>query len=389
MRILHVSSLWDPVAQGGAELYATRLAAEQRGAGHAVGVITHGVDGAAGLVECVPAWPFRLDQHDGQAAWKRAVYRLEDVYNPLAAARIRRGIERFAPDVVHSHNVVGLSAVALTGGRGRVPHVHHVHDYWLMCRRTTMRLPNGELCRDRSCRLITAARSQIVRRHPPQLLLTGSRAAVEDHARLPWAAGRIRHLPPPVGAEFEAVRRWTHPPGAPVTFGYIGQLAATKGVHLLLRAFAELGGAHRLVVAGDGELAASVAAAGPRVTALGWVDEDAREQFFSGIDCLVVPSMVPETGPMVALEARARGIPIVGARIGGIPDTVGPRCADLLFAAADVDALREAMERFIADPARFVLPEGGVPERIGLSWRDHAAAVEALYGEAVDRSRSR
>jgi glycosyltransferase involved in cell wall biosynthesis len=381
VRILHVSSIWSPLARGGAELYATRLAAEQRKAGHTVGVVTLGIPGED-VVEAVPAWPYRLDQFAGQPRWRRAVFRAEDIYNPLAAARIRRAVKRFTPDVVHSHVVVGLSTAALTGGGGRAPHVHHLHDYWLMCRRTTMRLPTGEPCRDRSCQVLAAARAQVLRRHPPQLLLTGSQASVEDHARLGWAAGRLRHLPYTIGVEFEAESSRHQPAGSPVTFGYIGQVSASKGIDVLLEAFTGLGGSHQLVIAGTGDRESDVAAAGPAVTGLGWVDGEAKERFFAAIDCLVVPSLWAETGPMVVQEARAHGVPVIGSRIGGIPELVGSRSAALLFAPGDADGLRRSLERFATDPESYGPPRGAAPARIGLSWPDHVRAVDVLYDEA-------
>ena len=45
MRILMVSNLWPPEVVGGAEQYASALAAHLRAAGHEVEVLTLGVDG--------------------------------------------------------------------------------------------------------------------------------------------------------------------------------------------------------------------------------------------------------------------------------------------------------------------------------------------------------
>ena len=43
---------------------------------------------------------------------------------------------------------------------------------------------------------------------------------------------------------------------------------------------------------------------------------------FASIDVLVVPSIWPETSPIVIREALAAGVPVVASRIGGIPETV-------------------------------------------------------------------
>lgn len=387
MRILQVSNLWSPEARGGAELYASQLAAAQRDAGHDVGAVTFGV-ADDDVVEVVPAWPYRADRFMGEARWKHLAFRAIDVYNPLAAARMRRAVERFKPDVIHTHNVVGLSTAALTGVGGRVPHVHHVHDYWLMCRRTTMRRADFEPCDDRSCRIIAAARNQIVRRHPPDLLLAASHACIDAHSGVGWAQGRFRHLPYSVGREFEAASPPRNP-GQPVTFGYIGAVSVAKGVDVLLQAFRGVGGSHRLLVGGVGDLESEAAAAGPQVTALGWVSGDRKERFFADIDCLVVPSRWPDTAPQVVPEARSHGVPVIGARIGGIPELVGERSSPLLFEPGDVGDLARSMQQFLADPEAYRVPPGATPQRLGLSWPDHVRAIDELYEEAINRASKR
>src|SRR4029077_3734299 len=86
--------------------------------------------------------------------------------------------------------------------------------------------------------------------------------------------------------------------GDPVTFGYLGQLTANKGVRTLLAAFAELApSGARLLVGGRGALSAEVHGEG--VTALGWLDDAARDEFWQAIDCLVVPSEWAEPGGTV------------------------------------------------------------------------------------------
>jgi glycosyltransferase involved in cell wall biosynthesis len=381
VRILQVSNLWSPGARGGAELYASTLAAKQQEAGHTVGAVTFGVDDD-NVVAAVPPWPYRADDFASQPSWKRMVFRALDVYNPLAARSIRRAVKEFEPDVIHSHNVFGLSTAAMTGAGGRVPHVHHVHDYWLMCRLTTMTLADGQPCHARSCEVIADARNRITRRHPPELLVAPSHACIDAHSGIEWAKGRFRHLPYSVGREFEAPSSPIEA-GDPVTFGYIGTVSPAKGVDLLLRAFAGLGGDHRLLVAGAGELDAEVAAAGPRVTALGFVRDEQKERFFADVDCLVVPSRWPDTAPQVVPEARSHGVPVIGARIGGIPELVGPRTSPLLFEPGDADDLARSLERFVADPKAYVVPGDAQPQRLGLSWPDHVKAVDALYEEAI------
>ena len=381
MRILHLSSLWPPVVLGGAELYASALASAQREAGHDVGVITLGVEGPD-VVADVPPWPYRLEVFAGQPAWKRAISHSRDQYDPVAARVVRDAIRRFGADVVHSHSVPGMSVTALTApGRAGVAHVHTLHDYWLLCQRTTMVARDGQVCttRCRGCGVVSSVRDRLLTRHPPEIVVAVSGAVAREHRSLSASAGRIRVVPNPVDVPGPGPATVTSKPASgPVTIGYLGQLLEIKGVRTLVRAFRALpAGSAELLVAGTGPLAEEVAAAGPGVRALGWVDADAREDFFRRIDVLVVPSEWKDPAPLVVNEARARGIPVVGADIGGIPELVAPEHRSLLFRSGDAGGLATSLRALLADPAAFAAPPPA-----GTGWPAHLAAIDRAYGDA-------
>jgi glycosyltransferase involved in cell wall biosynthesis len=334
------------------------------------------------MVASVREWPYKLEDFARQPPWSRAAFRVVDLYNPFAGHSVASAIERFRPDVVHSHSVIGLSTAALTAAsRSRTAHVHHLHDYWLLCRRTTLTRRSGDLCehRCRTCSAISGARSLLLDRHPPDIVLAPSKSVAQMHASLHWASGRIRLLAHPVPARSGPRTRPVPVAGEPVVFGYLGQLTAAKGVRTLLEAFSDLGGrGHRLILGGRGPLLGEVELAGTSVTALGWLDPDAKSEFFEQIDCLVVPSQWPEIGPLVALEALAQGVPVVGARIGAVPENIDPSSEPLLFSPGNIADLRSALWRFVTDPVRYVPSGGG---RAG--WPEHVSDLVGYYEEAI------
>jgi glycosyltransferase involved in cell wall biosynthesis len=176
----------------------------------------------------------------------------------------------------------------------------------------------------------------------------------------------------------------------PVTFGYIGQLTESKGVRTMLAAFAAQAASARdtaarrtrLLVAGAGPLRSEVARhADIGVEALGWVDVDRREDFFDAIDCLVVPSEWEEPAGLVVVEAAARGVPVIGADIGGIPEYVDPASRPLLFASGDTEALARAMSTISIRQERAV---GSGVEHLA-TWSDHVALVLDAYADASTR----
>jgi glycosyltransferase involved in cell wall biosynthesis len=367
-----VSSLWPPRIVGGAELYAATLADHLAAEGHAVGAITLGVDGP-GVVGTVRPWPARVDEVRSVEAWRRIAFHVRDVWRTDTARALRRAIERFRPDVVHTHGVHGMSVAALVApGAAGVPHVHTLHDFWLRCWRSTMTGRSGAPC-GRSCRAIAAWRAGAQRRHGPDVTIAISRAILERHPSIDRAGGARVLLHPLEAPRPRPARRHD----GDVVFGYLGQLNPNKGVALLLEASRAV--PHRLLVAGTGRLSRTVsAAAGPDLEYLGWVSGPSKEAFFDAVDCLVVPSTWPEPAGLVVNEAVARGVPVIASTAGGLPEYVPAECRSLLVPPGDVPALAAAMSRFAADPAAH-LP---APPDPGRSWSAHVAAVLDAYAGA-------
>jgi len=395
VRVLLLSSLWPPAVLGGAELHAAQLAERLVDAGHEVGVVTYGSPGERVIAQ-VPSKPYPLQEFASQPASKRALMHLRDVWNPDTASILERAINEFSPDVVHSHTVQGMSAVALTRpGKMQIPHVHTLHDYWLLCQRTSMVQRDGTACTTacRGCAAITSVRERQIRGNAPNVVVGVSKAVAAEHERLEWASGRVRVLYNPVEspAEPRTVRSPDKDVGAPV-FGYLGQLAGYKGVGTLLSAFkaADIRGS-RLLVGGRGPLLGAVEAAGAApsgaapsgggVEALGWVGGDTKEQFFNEIDCLVVPSEWSDPAPIVLNEARARGIPVIGAEAGGIPELISPKAYALLFQSRDAQGLSDRLRMFAAAPADYTSP----PELAPLDWTGHLEGLMAAYRDAGAR----
>ena len=77
---------------------------------------------------------------------------------------------------------------------------------------------------------------------------------------------------------------------------------------------------------------------GPKTDAASWI---------AGADIVVVPSR-EDPFPLVTLESMALGKPVVGARVGGIPDQLGD--AGFLIEPESPAALASALERLCRDP---------------------------------------
>jgi GT2 family glycosyltransferase/glycosyltransferase involved in cell wall biosynthesis len=151
-----------------------------------------------------------------------------------------------------------------------------------------------------------------------------------------------------------------HPESGPLRIGYAGSLMISKAPHLAIEVFDRLPpesatldvfGAYAAYHGDDGYWPTLATWAGRgRVRFHGGVPHDRVADIFSAIDVLVVPSIWPETSPIVIREALDAGIPVVASRIGGIPETVTDGVNGLLFTPGDKDDLHRALSRLVAEP---------------------------------------
>ena len=145
----------------------------------------------------------------------------------------------------------------------------------------------------------------------------------------------------------------------PFIIGYVGRLVEEKGVHILLRAVAGLGGEWQLRILGSGpqrthleRLAAELGIA-ERVRFEKPIPSTQMPGYYNQVDALVLPSLTrsnwKEQFGRVLIEAMACGVPVVGSDSGEIPNVIGE--AGLVFAEGDVQALRTELSQLMADTA--------------------------------------
>ena len=151
-------------------------------------------------------------------------------------------------------------------------------------------------------------------------------------------------------------------------FVYVGRLVRSKGVDLLLRAFAEVasrGCAISGLIIGEGllreDLRGQAEAAGilgsaadqpGRVYFAGWKSQAEVAQLLLTQDCLVLPTLL-ESGGAVLLEAMAVGLPVIATNWGGPAEYVDDSCGILVAPDSReslIAGLADAMEKLASDP---------------------------------------
>jgi glycosyltransferase involved in cell wall biosynthesis len=308
--------------------------------------VLSGSEGALAVpVELLP----RLEDVDGQAgAATKAAWHVADLWRAAVHLRVRDALRSGGYDVVHTNSPQGVSSAVFSGvWAAGTPHVHMAHDFNVLCMRTSL-TRDGQYCGGDcwSCRPQRVIRGGLVRRSVDRLI------AATDYVRERHvAAGVISDeaaVTIPYGVPPGRQRLRSTRPGREVRVGYIGTLAAHKGVGVLLEAFARAPAAWRLDIAGSGPLERSVRATADidrRIAFAGFVDGEQKDRFLDGLDVLVVPSVWEEPAGIVALEAIIRGLPYVVTDRGGLRSMPGAE----VVPAGDPVALVNGVEALLRD----------------------------------------
>jgi glycosyltransferase involved in cell wall biosynthesis len=131
--------------------------------------------------------------------------------------------------------------------------------------------------------------------------------------------------------------------------GYFGGPHPAKGLAVLLAAAEGLPSSVEVHVYG-GATVADAPTRGAKCLSHGVVTGREKEAALAGLDAVVVPSLFPDNAPLTIHEARAAALPVVGSRIGGIPELVDEGETGFLFAAGDADGLRQRLQWFVDHP---------------------------------------
>lgn len=402
MKIVLPVHHFPPHSMAGAELYTFRLARWLQAHGYDVEVVcVEAIDWgrpgdlrvAADAYEGIPVrrLSFNLLEARDRLRWSYD--------NPLIGAWFAEYLKRTRPDLVHfqAGYLLGVAPVLAAHDAG-IPSVLTLHDYWFLCPRITLQRGDGSLCEtipespagcawcmrlasrryrypDRTSFGMVGWVAQIVGLAGEGATLAGRRARLLAALRLPDAVIAPSHFlarrfAPLVPAErlhvsrlgldlspFRGLARETH---AALRFGFTGQIAPHKGVHLLVEAFRALRpGTAPLELHIYGGLEARqdyvvrlrrLAGSDARIQFHGRFENRRAGEILAGLDVAVVPSAWYENSPLAILEAHAAGTPVVTAALGGMAELVCDGRDGLHFRPFDAADLARQMQRLIDEP---------------------------------------
>lgn len=368
MKILIINKFLHP--NGGSENYIFKLGSYLQSAGHEVQYF--GMEHAGRCVgNAVNAYTSDMDFHGGSRLSK-LTYPFRVIYSREARTKLRRVLEDFQPDVCHLNNFnyqltpsVILEICQWRKKTGRPCRlIFTAHDYQLVCpNHLCNRVDTHENCE----KCLGGHFFQCVKGK----CIHGSfmRSTLGTAEAVLWnAVGVYRNIDKMICcAEFLRERMDSNPlfRGKTVTMHnfidkvewkdtpkkdyvlYFGRYSEEKGVASLIRVCKELPDIP-FIFAGTGPLEEQLTGI-PNIRNVGFRRGEALEKLIREARFTVAPSECYDNCPFSVMESQMYGTPVLGARIGGIPELIRQGETGDFFEAGDLSMMKDAIRKWWSD----------------------------------------
>lgn len=326
------------------------------------------------------------------------------IYSTEARRNIGRLIDAVHPDLAHCHSVyhhLSPSILGVLRSKG-VPTIMTLHDLKLACPAYHMYNRSGPCERCKNGRAYNVLRHRCIKdstvlsgivlienlvhrvlasyERNVDLFIAPCRFYIDKLVEWGWPRERFVQIPNFVDTQ-------SLPPAVSAGSGflYFGRLAPEKGLLTLLEAAAQAGVPLRL--AGTGPqletLHRRALELDAEVEFLGHLSGERLQAAVHGARATVIPSECYENSPVSVLESFAFGKPVVGARIGGIPELIEPGVTGWLFESGSAGALAEVLRRVQALPDRTIEHMGATARETAereYSTTAYLSRLNAIYG---------
>lgn len=353
MKIILAHNLYGVYAKGGAEKAVQRMAEDFISKGHEVVIIsTEPKSDKYKKIEAeikdetnnprkiyIPSKYYYLHQTPKAL---RLFWHFNNFCNPIKLAKYKKIIKQEKPDLVISHNLVGLGFFFnRVLEKNNIRHEHFLHDIQLLH-------PSGLMIKNQEKKLDSlAARAYqyITKSYFKKInkIISPSSWLLEEHISRGFFENLDSEIRPLMETKREQEKRESEKNNK---FIFVGQLEEHKGIIFLIQAFKKIKDDNlSLTILGSGEAekkAKELARDDKRINFLGYLDKDQLKNEMINSDALIVPSLCYENSPTVIYEANELNLKVIAADIGGISEIIKTR--DKLFEAASETELIKAIE---------------------------------------------
>lgn len=301
--------------------------------------------------------------------WGKLKLAKQYLYDRSVAVALDKKIKEFRPEVAHVHLIFGTLSISVIRvlKKNRIPVVMTLHDYRLICPANAFIDKDGKVCE--KCRKFRYYNC-LINRCSGGNVFYSSMIMIEaymrkyiyrplklvDHFIFVSQFARNKHIEydPRYGTKSSHLYNMANPVAqTPSTKGnyflYYGRLSREKGIITLIKAAQKAG--VKLIIAGSGPQESELSDLIPDtrhptpsgVSLVGFKSGPELKDLIAGCSFVVLPTECYDNNPMAIVESFSLGKPVIGSRIGGIPELLATETG-LLFEARNVDSLVEALK---------------------------------------------
>jgi glycosyltransferase involved in cell wall biosynthesis len=274
------------------------------------------------------------------------VWHLLDIFNFGIARKISKILQTEKPDVVHTHNLMGLSLlIPFAIRKSKIKHIHTVHDVQLVEPSGIILVGQEKKWRYAGC--LMKMHIWIMKKlvDSPEIVISPSKFLLNFYKeRGFFSNSSLEILANPltlnVPKDFEKENHEV------VNFLYLGQVEEHKGIVMLLENFTKIKNAN-LHVVGDGSLLEGLKEKFANLENVKFYGRQGREELpniFAKIDVTIFPSICYENYPSVIFESLSFGVPVLSANHSALLEFIEENKNGWLFDISKENDLYEKIQ---------------------------------------------
>lgn len=354
MRICFINNLYPPYILGGAEIIVQKTVQEMDKLGHDIIVITTSPDDVESITHEGNIKIYYLNttkvyptyQQTSKNPLLKPLWHYFDLWNKDTLIRIKEILEKEEIDIVNINNYKGLSLSCFEAPKKLdIPVVFTSHDFSLICPRANLITGKNTLCKNKNvlCTKYVEKQKKLLNDNV-DLLISPSNFMI-DKFKDNGLFNNIPSVKIPLGIDYKTEQSEKHYDS--INLLYIGTLGKHKGVDTLINAFKMIPIPDiRLNLVGKGpdqEEFKEMAKDDSRIIFHGFIKNENIMSFYKSANMVIVPSICYDNSPLVIYESFSTGTPVIGSRIGGIPELIKDGYNGFLFEPGNSKDLKDKL----------------------------------------------
>nr|WP_319372576.1 glycosyltransferase family 4 protein [uncultured Methanobacterium sp.] len=390
MKICLISNLYPPNVIGGAEITVQKTAEGLVKKGHEVLVITTSsedyleeVKNGVKIYRINPINVYKTYEHEEKPLYLKPIWHGIDLWNLNVYNTVKRILKVEDPDVAHINNYKGLSLSVFSAAKYfDLPVVFTAHDCSLICPRANLLHGNGQVCDNpgSACKIYFKMNKMLINGKVDVLVAPSNFIINKLRSFGFFQHTEVKKIP--LGIELDD--EITGKNYETINIAYMGGLSKIKGVHILIESFKELKNDNiKLHILGKGvdeEEFRMNASSDPRIIFHGYLEQKDIMKFYKKVNISVLPSICYDNSPMMIYESLMNSIPVIGSKIGGIPELIEDGYNGFLFEPGNPEELNKILKNLISNQETLKkLEKNAYQSSLQYDISNHLKLLEEIY----------